>query len=220
MNEQIRWTWPSAGLVAISLLAIACAVEPVSAESTGCLHLLKGHEDRTSGDREFDTKFDRVIDGDYFSCNLSIGASEARRVLDDFRYGFLYDSAHHIQRSVRFPLTARAYTSLSVIERPSLITIATFEDWLQFKKDYLTPSHSAMISCANVMNVAVRKTKGFAIGKTPFIWFTGESGDITVTAISVVPTKREWVLEFCAKAGPRPGVRAVETANRGRSKHP
>lgn len=74
-----------------------------------CLDRLKGK----SVTPKFDIEYDSDADGNSFSCDVGVRASEALVVLEDFRYGFVYDSLPHLERSIHFPLKVTVATSES-----------------------------------------------------------------------------------------------------------
>jgi hypothetical protein len=82
------------------LLVMALAVSLTAQAKGPCLNGLKG-ENRNL---QFDHDQDLDAEGDSFSCDIGVRASAAVSVLEDFRYGFLYDSRPHLERSMHFPL--------------------------------------------------------------------------------------------------------------------
>ena len=155
----------------------------------------------SEAEHQFNLQFDRNLRGRSFSCQIIASASHARRTLEAFRTGFLYDSKEHFERSVRLPLTISVYRTLG-LEKPKHVTVRNFNDWLKFKKELFDPVATALVSCANLRNVRIYKNRGFAIG-LGFIWFTGE--DVKVGHINLRPSSKEDLLKECLAAPPNLG---------------
>ena len=164
-------------------------------------------EDETPGSaHHFDSLFDTPLTGGSFSCAIAMRPSEARRALDRFRSGVLYDVQADFEASVRFPLTASAWETLALDSPGIVVALQDFDEWLAFKNEHLKDVHLAMISCANVRNVIIRVARGgygFTIGLGT-VWFTQFVGPEPpmVEAISLRPTPDEYMVEFCT--GRRP----------------
>ena len=166
-------------------------------------------EDESPGsDHDFDARFENPLSGGRFSCDIYIRASEARRALDLFRSGVLYDDQRDIEASVAFPLPVRVRPGAPGSDAPSeLFELENFEEWLAFKNQYFTELHIAMISCANVRNVVTRVGRagyGFTIGPGT-VWFKerflepdADPPGVSVSGINLVlDYPEEWIVGYC-----------------------
>ena len=181
---------------------LLCVTSYATPAQNNCLDTVYQYHGRTPSEDEhqFNLQFDRNLRGRSFSCQIIASASDARRTLEDFRTGFLYDSKEHFERSVRLPLTIAVYRTLGV-EKPREVTVRNFNDWLSVKKELFSPVITALVSCANLRNVRIYKNRGFAIGLGS-IWFTGE--DNKVGDINLRPLPKERLLREClAVTSPR-----------------
>lgn len=128
-----------------------------------CIDRLKG----STANLEFDRNHDLDSRGNSFSCDVGIRASEAVSALEDFRYGFLYDSRRHLERSLNFPLKI----AIADDQSEKLFLVNTVSEWLKFKASHFDKHERALIACSNLANVTIhKKYSGFAIG-TGRIWF-------------------------------------------------
>ncbi len=187
------------------LLSLAISLHAYRAvcDAQPCFEELPNNAGSAAG--PIDRRFDKTNEGDSFSCDLKIRASAAAEAIDRFRFGVLYDSERHIRAAVRFPLRATIQADLEVTEAPRRLRIRSFEDWLSFKRRYLSRFHLAMIACASLHTVKIVKSRsyGFMIGPGLF-WFQSPVGDasVRVTAINLVPMDEASVLRACASESP------------------
>ena len=183
------------GVSVFSGCTLLCVTSYAAGPQDNCLDTVYQYYGSTPSEAEhqFNLQFDRNLRGRSFSCQIIASASDARRTLEDFRTGFLYDSNEHFERSVRLPLTISVYRTLGV-EKPKHVTVRNFKDWLNAKKELFDPVATALVSCANLRNVRIYKNRGFAIGHG-FIWFTGD--DVKVGAINLRPRPKEQLLTNC-----------------------
>ena len=191
----LRHLWPCLVMPGVFGCTLICITSYATGPQDNCLDIVYQYDGRTPSDAEhlFNLQFDRNLRGQSFSCQIIATASDARRTLEDFRVGFLYDSKEHFERSVRLPLTISVYRTLG-LEKPKHVTVRNFKDWLKVKKKLFDPVATALVSCANLRNVRIYKDRGFAIA-TGFIWFTGE--DVKVGAVSLRPRPKQRLLTEC-----------------------
>lgn len=177
--------WRSLVSVALALLFL---VPPIGGQ---CLERLKG-KSRTS---QFDLEHDLDAGGNSFSCDVGVRASEALRVLEDFRYGFVYDSVAHLMRSVHFPLKVTVATSEST---DRTVMINTAKEWLTFKTNHFDKHERALIACANLANVTIfKKWSGFAIGLGRVWFFNSANYGLRVGQINVAPMSESLFVSSC-----------------------
>ena len=156
---------------------------------------LDGSKEGGSKSSQFDVEHDQNAQGDSFSCAVGVHASTALSVLEDFRYGFLYDSRPHLERSIRFPLKVTIATSDF---EDHVISIKSVSEWLTFKAGHFDQYERALIACANLRNVHIyKKWSGFAIGLGR-IWFLNslDSG-LRVTQINIAPMSEKLFQSSC-----------------------
>lgn len=171
--------------VAFALLFITPIVEG------NCLERLEGKSDTP----KFDIEHDLDAGGDSFSCDVGVRASEALVVLEAFRYGFVYDSVPHLERSIHFPLKVTIATSESTSRE---VVINTAKEWLAFKADHLDKHERALIACANLANVSIfRKWSGFAIGRGRVWFFNSENYGLKVGQVNVAPMNENLFVSSC-----------------------
>ena len=165
LTEWLTWGLGIALLICIPAVAFG--------QESGCFDSLHAKVEPKDADYFFDLKYDRNAAGQSFSCGPVMRASEARRALESFRYGFLYDSETHIKESVDFPLTIRVYQTRTVEDKGESYEIHDTKEWFEFRKTHFDKLQTALISCANIRNVAVhwgRGGYGFTIGSGS-VWF-------------------------------------------------
>ena len=182
------------GRCAIYLVATISMLQLPLSSQESCLEALAAGEQDLN--RQFDLEHDRNVLGQSFSCDAGFSASDALRVLEDFRYGFLYDSREHIDRSVRFPLTVYVKENDAAPEKE--LTIDGFSEWVAFKTEHFDPYERALIACATLRNVRIyKKWSGFAIGLGR-IWFMLPVDEpLKVNVINVRPLEAELFLRLC-----------------------
>ena len=185
---QLFACWTTCFTVVITLLLARTNAQE------SCLGWLETERKASYG--PFDIEHDRNERSRSFSCDAGITASDALRLIEDFRYGFLYDSEEHIEQSVRFPLTIRVKEKESV--GVQTLKIATFMEWVVFKANHFDRNERALIACATLGNVRLfRKWNGFAIGLGR-VWFLESSGEShKVAVINVKPLKHELFKRLC-----------------------
>ena len=175
----------------LHVCTVVCAAQP-------CLDGSVGRADSAAG--LIDRHFDRTDQGDSFSCDLKIRASAAADAIESFRFGVLYDSERHIRKAVRFPLRVTVQSTRDITETPRESRIRNFEEWLSFKRRYLSRFHVATIACANLHTVSIVKSRsyGFMIGPGT-VWFQLLVGDpgVRVTAINLTPIDETGVTKAC-----------------------
>ena len=192
-SDNSRWAsallraprFPALFVLALALPLAVRAKDP-------CLDTLKEGPHRSS---QFDLDHDRNAEGDSFSCDVGVRASAALSVLEDFRYGFLYDSRPHLERSIRFPLKVTIATSET---QDQVVSIKDVAEWLKFKAGHFDQYERASIACANLANMHIyRKWSGFAIGLGR-VWFLNsiESG-LRVGQINVAPMSEKLFRTSC-----------------------
>jgi hypothetical protein len=158
-----------------------------------CLARFAGQANRAS--LQFDLEHDRNREGGSFSCDVFVRASKARSVLEDFRYGFLYDSRPHLERSIRFPLKV---TVVDAQGAEQVLTITDVGKWLKFKAEHFDPYERALIACATLANVHIyKKWSGFAIGLGRVWFFNYLDGGLRVGQINVEPLSPELFRKSC-----------------------
>ena len=175
----------------------AAVVIPARAQEDTCLSEVYGKyaPSPSDADYRFDLTFDRNVHGESFSCEILATASAARRTLEAFRFGFLYDSKEHIERSVRFPLDIARFRTRKTTEEGKKVTVRNFEEWTTIKKQWFDRLQGALISCANLETVRIYKNRGFAITHG-MVWFTGK--DVKVGAINLMPVTEKQLVAECA----------------------
>jgi hypothetical protein len=157
-----------------------------------CLDSLKGN----SGNSRFDMAHDLNSQGDSFSCDVEIRASAALSVLEDFRYGFLYDSRPHLERSIHFPL--KVTVSQGASDGDQVVLIKDISAWLTFKASHFDPYERALIACANLANVRIyKKWSAFAIGTGRVWFFNSLNFGLRVEQINIAPISKELFQESC-----------------------
>jgi hypothetical protein len=186
-------------------LLMAPVLVAANAQDRGCFEEL--HDKNTSpAERSFDYRFDRPLGGRSFSCDLYTTASQARRVLDVFRSGVLYEDEAALQRSIRFPLTVNIQDTLSIQEKARTIKVLNPKDWLVFQRENFRPEHKALVACSSVLNVDVvtSRSYGFMIGGG-MIWFQKPVGDAgpRVTVVNFMPEPDHALLRDCKGIGSR-----------------
>lgn len=158
-----------------------------------CLKNLAGGT--TNASRQFDLDHDRNAEGGSFSCDVMVRASRARSVLEDFRYGFVYDSPPHLERSIRFPLKV---TIVGAQGGEQVLTITDVGKWLKFKADHFDPYERAMIACATLANVHIyKKWSGFTIGLGRVWFFNSLNSGLRVGQINVEALSPELFRKSC-----------------------
>jgi hypothetical protein len=163
-------------------------------DSKACLDKLKI---RQNSSLEFDLKFDRNAEGDYFSCDVLVRPSYALSVLEDFRYGFLYDSKPHFMRAILFPLTI----TIAGDEKNSKeqeVKINNFDSWMEFKKTHFSQYERAMIACASLNNVHIhQKYSAFTIGFGRVWFYNTVNHGLKVNEINIRPMDRDLFVKSC-----------------------
>ena len=196
---------------------LACGDQAEMQAQDHCVDRVPSTSARTSEDRAFDVAFDRNAAGASFACDIGVRASDARKVLDDFRFGVLYQSEPHLIRSVHFPLTVNLDTPASAGRRGQALVLRTPSEFISFATERLERMHIALIACAHVRNVDIIKSRsfGFTIGPG-IIWFvpTVERPYPMVTAISLAPVTETQLAQHCANA--RPHEAGLPEKTRGR----
>lgn len=176
-------------IVAATLSLTANAKDP-------CLNEMKG----SSENLQFDVAHDLNAQGDSFSCDVEVRASAALSVLEAFRYGFLYDSHPHLERSIHFPLKITVSQSDSGVDQ--VVLIKNVADWIRFKASHFDPYQRAMIACANLANVRIyKKWSGFAIGFGQVWFFNSVNFGLRVGQINITPMSEEQFRKACVVDG-------------------
>ena len=149
------------------------------------------------GSRDFNVKFDRNSDGDSFSCEPVVSASQARDAIEAFRYGFLYESEEHLARSVDFPIPAIKKQTRAFGDKGVETTLKTPRDLIEYKKQF-NALQIAMIACASLPTVYIAGWRGFFLGRPGMVWFEAMGGvGVRVTSIRLVLPKTDWLLQSC-----------------------
>ncbi len=144
---------------------------------------------------QFDVDYDKNAQGDSFSCAVGVHATEALSVLEDFRYGFLYDSKPHLERSLRFPLKITIATSDF---EDHVVSIKTVTEWLAFKAGHFDQYERALIACATLKNVHIyKKWSGFAIGLGRVWFMNSQDSGLRVAQINVAPMSEKLFQSSC-----------------------
>jgi hypothetical protein len=180
---------------AIASLALMMLIPPIAQPQTPCL-------DGRGRAQQFDIDRDRNSEGDSFSCDVFVRASVALGVLEDFRYGFLYDSRTHLARSIHFPLKVTIATSAT---EDRVLFLRDVTQWLAFKATNFDRYERALIACANLSNVHIfRKWSGFAIGQGRVWFFNTRDYGLKVGQINVAPMNESLFRDSCVGSdGPR-----------------
>jgi hypothetical protein len=163
-----------------------------------CLEDIKGR----GRIQQFDVDRDRTGDGGSFSCDVGVRASAALMVLEDFRYGFLYDSRTHLERSVHFPLKVTVATSAT---EDKVLFVKDVTEWLAFKAARFDRHERAVIACAQLTNLHIfKKWSGFAIGLGRVWFFNSVNHGLRVGQINVAPMSESLFRDSCVGSdGPR-----------------
>ena len=157
-----------------------------------CLESLKGN----GVNSPFDVAHDLNSQGDSFSCDVEIRASAALSVLEAFRYGFLYDSRPHLERSIHFPL--KVTVSQAGREGDQVVIIKDISAWLTFKASHFDPYERALIACATLSNVGIyKKWSAFAIGFGEVWFFNSLNFGLRVGQINIAPMSKELFQKSC-----------------------
>jgi hypothetical protein len=173
------------------LLVLALALSLTVQAKDPCLNGLKGQ----SRNLQFELDHDLDAAGNSFSCDAGIRASAALSVLEDFRYGFLYDSRPHLERSIHFPLKVTIAISES---EDQVIFLKDVPAWLKFKAGHFDQYERAVIACAHLGNVQiVKKWSGFAIGLGEVWFFNSLNYGLRVGQINVKPTSEKAFRTSC-----------------------
>jgi len=181
----------------VTLWAAICAIVPLLGAQSPCLDDLPGD----GATRVFDASFDRNSQGRSFSCDIYVTASQAQQALEDFRFGFVYDSQAHIERSVSFPLRVSIRAGGS---EPKAMLLNDFSEWLEFKSGHFDKYERALIACSTLKNVRIYKRDGgFSIGLGR-IWFVPSKDELKVSVITVAPLPRDTLHWLCL--GEEPAV--------------
>lgn len=177
------------------------AGESCLGQEQGCFEKLHVKRQIKDADYEFDLRFDRTRNGESFSCDLAMRASEAAKTIDSFRFGVLYGSARHIRQSVHFPLTVSVRKTRDPGEKPRTVRITSFAEWEAFKRAEFTRFQLALVACASLYNVEIVKSRsyGFMIGNG-MVWFQALTNvpGVRVTVVNLGPVDRAGLLEACA----------------------
>jgi hypothetical protein len=145
--------------------------------------------------QQFDLDRDQNSEGDSFSCDVFVRASVALKVLEDFRYGFLYDSRTHLARSIHFPLKVTISTSAT---EDRVLLLKDVTQWLAFKATHFDRYERALIACANLSNVHIfRKWSGFAIGQGRVWFFNSRDYGLRVGQVNLAPMNESLFLDSC-----------------------
>lgn len=116
-------------------------------------------------------------------------------MLEDFRYGFVYDNVPHLERSIHFPLKVTVATTEST---DRVVSIKTAKEWLAFKAAHFDKHERALITCANLANVTIfKKWSGFAIGLGRVWFFNSESCGLKVGHVNVAPMSEHLFVSSC-----------------------
>ena len=159
--------------------------------------------DDPMGSRDFNVKFDRNSDGNSFSCEPVMSASQARDALEAFRYGFLYESEEHLARSVHFPIPAKKRQTRSFDDEGVGTILKTPGELIEYKKQF-NALQIATIACASLPTMYLAGWRGFFLGRPGMVWFEAMSGiGVRVTSISLMPPTTDWLLESCVSVQER-----------------
>ena len=187
----------------LQVVIVAAVVQtPILAQvRTSCLDSQFLSEPADEFERAFDVQFDRNANGASFSCDIFVRASEAHRALNRFRMGVLYESRDDLNASVTFPITAAVYDTTRADIPIDIFKLENADDFINFKRSEFDDALIGLISCANTINVMIRKSRtyGFAIGPGA-IWFQPlvDVHPVKVTGITVWPISKEWVADECS----------------------
>ena len=185
--------------VAAAIAFCLVLASKAQAQPGGCFERLH-HNQPKDADYYFDLKFDRLIGGGSFSCDLDVRPSEARRVIDDFRFAVIYQSGVHLRRAVRFPFKVSRFDSLDISSTSRTMEVRNEQEWLNFVKVGLDSNNLALIGCANLRNVTIVKARsyGFTIAAGT-VWFQRTPVDSRprVTSINLTPVPEKALIESC-----------------------
>jgi hypothetical protein len=175
------------------VLVLLCSILVARAQTQApCLKDLRGDP----ANSKFDLDYDRNSEGGSFSCDVMVRASKARSVLEDFRYGFVYDSQPHLIRSIIFPLKITVAGNGSASDQ--VVSIKDVGMWLKFKATHFDPYERAMITCATLANVHIfKKWSGFSIGLGRVWFFNYLNSGLRVGQINVGPMSPELFRKSC-----------------------
>lgn len=180
-----------------SLLLLVAA--PIGAQTVGCFERLH-REQPKDAEYSFDLRFDMASAGGSFSCDLDVRASDARKAIEDLRYGVLYQSMPHLHRAIRFPLNISVFESLDVRAVARTVEVRDERALLEFIKTRFDGPTLTLIACANLRNVTIVKGRrdGFMIAAGT-VWFQREPNyrRPRVTTINLGPVPEKSLVDSC-----------------------
>jgi hypothetical protein len=186
--------------LALGAIVIPAAGSAGPTQSRDCTGDLPVQRARSPVDTDIDQRFDRTREGDSFSCDLSLRASEALAALESFRAGVVYGDKSRLAQVIRFPIDVSVFKTLSSTERPTVSRIHSADEWIQFQQATFTPLQLAAIACVVLPNVHIVKGReyGFMVNRG-MVWFKGleEYDHVVVTAINLVPPTEQDVVNTC-----------------------
>ena len=172
------------------------------AQSSDCLARLHRGQPRDA-DYYFDLRFDLIATGGSFACDLDVRPSDARKAIDDFRYGVLYESELHLGRAIRFPVSVGIRKTLEVQEVGETVELRTPKEWIDFMKSRLDAAHLTLTACANLRNVTIVKARsyGFMLGAGT-VWFNRSPNERRprVTSVNIGPLPDKALVDECRVA--------------------
>jgi hypothetical protein len=182
-----------AATISLGILHSARANDP-------CLELIHDKNQAKDDEYLFDIKLDQDRNGRSFSCGPQIRASEARKALDLFRYGVLYEDKASICSIIQFPLVVRINKTRDSNEKPGIAKVNNYEEWALIRKNRFDKNLIALVACAHLGNVRIHsgRSPGFEIGNGTF-WFQSFAGDkkVYLSAINLAPLSDERLIDSC-----------------------
>ena len=178
---------------------VAFFVGRAGAQSSDCFAKIHRGQPRDA-DYVFDLRFDRVASGGSFACDLDVRPSDARKAIDEFRYGVLYESELHLRRAIRFPVSVGIRKTLDVQEVGETVELRTVKEFIEFMKLRLDAAHLTLTACANLRNVTIVKARsyGFMLGAGT-VWFHRSPNERRprVTSLNIGPIPDKALLDEC-----------------------
>lgn len=185
-----------------ALIALVTGAASCAQESKPCLEYAYPNGQVPGAETAFDNSHDALnTHGASFSCGPAIAASQARDALESFRYGVLYRDKTRLDTVLRYPLTVRIRKTLTVAEKPKVVTVHNSQEWSTLQSEEMNKLQIAVIACSWLGNVTVSagRSPGFFIGDG-MVWFQRGAGSakVWVTSINLMPLTAEMLTSSCA----------------------
>ena len=139
-------------------------------------------------------------EGDSFSCDLGMRASEAIKAIEAFRFGVLHDDAEAINDVLEFPLRAGLWSS-GALTPETTIQINNVEEWKKFQP-HVDNVFRALIACTSLHNVSIVKSRSYGVmAGSGRIWFqvSASTPKVKVTSINIIPIEAGQLFDWCSK---------------------